>query len=136
MHQLILYHDYSRKEVHDIFDETSTFTPQAGTCRRAGRVLPYSYLGRLRYLTNDREREQPVYFTWQILDWHLPEDVRTRIDLTYESSMPGELISPIGEPGPYGLIQVAPPVGSAQRSGLTTDKYLKRPPCDYAEQDA
>ncbi len=135
MHQLILYHDYSRKEVHDIFDETSTFTPQAGTCRRAGRVLPYSYLGRLRYLTHDRDREQPVYFTWQILDWHLPEDVRERIHLTYESSTAGESISPIDETGRHGLIQVAPPAGTARRSGLSTDKYLKQPPRDYTEQD-
>jgi hypothetical protein len=209
---LILYHDYSRKEVHDIFDETSTFTPQAGTwglhgfveipdrpqdyvffvtfgqkqaehefdegitadgvfrwqsqpsqrltdptirqfiahnddrnsiylflrtaSRRAGRVLPYSYLGRLRYLTHDRDREQPVYFTWQILDWHLPEDVRERIHLTYESPTAGESISPIDETGRHGLIQVAPPAGTARRSGLSTDKYLKQPPRDYTEQDA
>jgi hypothetical protein len=212
MRPLILYNDYSRKEVHDIFDQKSTFTPQAGTwglhgfveipdrprdyvffatfgqkqahhefdegitadgvfrwqsqpnqrladstirhfiaqdddrnsiylfvrtaSSRAGRVLPYTYLGRLRYLTHDREREQPVYFTWQILDWHLPEDARARIHLMYESPMPGESISPIGEPAPSGLTQVAPPAGPGQRSGLNTNKYLKRPPRDYAEQDA
>jgi uncharacterized protein DUF3883/uncharacterized protein DUF3427 len=212
MRQLILYNDYSREEVHDIFDQKTTFTPQAGTwglhgfvevpdrprdyvffvtfgqkqadhefnegitadgvfrwqsqprqrlgdpiieqfiahdddrnsvylflrtaSRRAGQVLPYSYLGRLRYLTHDRERQQPVFFTWQILDWHLPEDVRARIHLTYESSVPGDSIPPTNEAGLHGLIQVAIPTGSTRRPGLSTDKYLKRPPHDYAEQDA
>ena len=31
MRELILYEDYSREEVHDIFDRDSVFTPQAGT---------------------------------------------------------------------------------------------------------
>ena len=30
MPQLILYDDYSREEVHDIFDPKSTFTPKRG----------------------------------------------------------------------------------------------------------
>jgi len=116
-------------------DRNSIYLFLRTASRRAGRVLPYSYLGRLRYLTHDRDREQPVYFTWQILDWHLPEDVRERIHLTYESSTAGESISPIDETGRHGLIQVAPPAGIARRSGLSTDKYLKQPPRDYTEQD-
>lgn len=31
MRTLILYDDYSREEVHDIFASGTTFTPQAGT---------------------------------------------------------------------------------------------------------
>jgi hypothetical protein len=30
-HPLVHYQNYTRKEVHDVFDPTSTFTPQAGT---------------------------------------------------------------------------------------------------------
>jgi hypothetical protein len=87
-------------------------------------------------VTHDRKRQQPVYFTWQILDWHLPEDVRSRIDLTYESSAPGESISPINQVGRLGLTQVSIPTNSAGRPGLSTEKYLKRPPQDHADQDA
>lgn len=29
--KLVKYHDYSRKEIHDIFDPTSQFTSQRGT---------------------------------------------------------------------------------------------------------
>jgi hypothetical protein len=51
--------------------------------------------------------------------------------------MPGESIAPIDETGRHGLIRVdPPPVGPARRSGLSTDLYRKRPPRDYAEQDA
>ena len=32
---------------------------------------PYTYLGRLKYLSHDTEREQPVHFKWQILEWRL-----------------------------------------------------------------
>src|SRR5215472_3108956 len=35
---------------------------------RKGSVVPYTYLGRLKYLVHDHDREQPVYFTWQILE--------------------------------------------------------------------
>lgn len=31
MRKLVLYDDYSRNEVHDLFDPESTFSPQAGT---------------------------------------------------------------------------------------------------------
>jgi hypothetical protein len=136
MRHLILYDDYSREEVYDIFDQNSIYLFLRTANRRAGRVLQYSYLGPLRYLTHDRERQQPVYFTWQILDWHLPEHVRARIQLTYEPSGPGEPISLINQVGRFGLTQGAVPTNSAGRPGLSTDRYLKRPPRDYAEQDA
>jgi hypothetical protein len=163
MRELILYKDYSREEVHDIFDPESTFTPQAGTWglqgivelpnrvgdyvffvtfgqkqaahefdegitvdgvfrwqsqpkqrlsdstirtlishdedqnsiylflrtgkRRDGSTASYMYLGRLKYLVHDHDREQPVYFTWQILNWNLPEHVRERMELTYEGTV-------------------------------------------------
>jgi hypothetical protein len=28
-----------------------------------------------------------VYFTWKILDWKLPKDVRVRMDLNYEEAV-------------------------------------------------
>ncbi|QWG55063.1 DUF3427 domain-containing protein [Bacillus mycoides] len=30
---------------------------------------PYTYLGKLAYITHDKEQQEPVYFKWQILDW-------------------------------------------------------------------
>src|SRR5215469_1101218 len=35
---LVLYQEYSRQDVHDLFDPSSTFTPQAGTWGLQGIV--------------------------------------------------------------------------------------------------
>jgi hypothetical protein len=202
MRELILYEEYFREEVHDIFDSDSKFTPQAGTwglqgiiqiperardyvffvtfgqkqathefdegitadgilrwqsqpkqrladatirnlishdedrhaiylfLRTAGRQ-PYTYLGRLKYLTHDRDRERPVYFTWQILDWQLPEDLRIRMNLIYE----GTLVVAAAEPR-SGLTLVDRPNGIGQRTGVGTATYKSTPLKDYALQDA
>lgn len=29
--------------------------------------MPYTYLGRLSYLSHDAERERPVHFEWQLI---------------------------------------------------------------------
>jgi hypothetical protein len=209
---LVHYYDYTREEVHDLFDPESTFTPQAGTWglqgiiempgrprdyvffvtfgksqaahefdegitpegvfrwqsqpkqrladrtiqdlighdedansvylflrttgRRNGSAPPYTYLGRLKYLVHDHDREQPVYFSWKILDWNLPDEVRDRIDLRYEGSAAlGIGIVETGQ-GPVGLVQVPGPSGTPARPGVSTSSYARRIVRDYAEQDA
>jgi hypothetical protein len=203
MRELILYEDYSRKEVHDVFDPDSKFTPQAGTWglqgiieipERAGDYVffvtygqrqathefdegitaegvlrwqsqpkqrlsdptirkliahdeeqhsiylflrtaarqPYTYLGCLKYLTHDHDRERPVYFAWQILDWLLPEQVRVRMNLTYEHPIPQ---APESTPSP-GLILVDAPTPSVGRRGVSTKTYKSSSPRDYAKEDA
>jgi Domain of unknown function (DUF3427) len=62
--------------------------------KRDGQIVPYTYLGRLRYSAHNRDLEKPVYFTWQILDWSLPEEVQKRIRLKYELNSDDESISP------------------------------------------
>jgi len=164
MRALIQYEDYSREEVHAIFDADSSFTPQAGTwglqgivkvperpgdyvffvtfgkkqsdhefdeditaegvlrwqsqpkqrlrdrdiqeliahdenknsiylflrtaASRLGLVAPYTYLGLLKYLVHDRDRDQPVYFTWQILYWDIPAAVLQRMQLFFGNEAP------------------------------------------------
>lgn len=149
---LTKYQEYSRKEVHDIFDKDSRFTPKSGTWGirgiishpsnlddfiffvtfgrsdlgftfeesitesgiltwqsepkqklnnptiqrlihhdhrknsihlflRTGRDRKFSYMGRLAYLTHDNEREEPVFFKWQILNWDLDEKQAEAMDL-------------------------------------------------------
>src|SRR5688572_20777035 len=41
---------------------------------RTRKGIPYTYLGRLKYLSHDIERENPVHFKWQILDWNVPSE--------------------------------------------------------------
>ena len=89
-------------------------------------------LGRLRYLSHDRDRQHPVYFTWQILDWSLPEEIRARIYLSYES----EPFAPAYVESRDTLVEVAVPTSSVRQVGLKTAEYIARPHHDYAEQDA
>ena len=37
---------------------------------RENKNVDYSYLGKLAYVSHDNQRECPVYFKWQILDWN------------------------------------------------------------------
>jgi hypothetical protein len=48
---------------------------------RTRRTSNYTYLGELKYLTHDPNREQPVYMYWQLLDWPIPDEVLERINL-------------------------------------------------------
>lgn len=209
---LNVYQDYTREEVHNIFDPLSVFIPQAGKWgipgiieipRRPGNYVffvtfgkrqakhefdegitpdgvlrwqsqpkqrlrdhtiqnlvahdedknsiylflrtsakikgiapPYTYLGRLKYLVHDHDREQPVYFTWKILDWNLPEEARLRMNLTYEGQ-PLSALEMLQEEEIRGaLIEVPGPTGQPSRRGVSTRNYSRRIVRDYAEQDA
>jgi hypothetical protein len=152
MLESVLYHDYTREDIHAVFSPDTIFTPQAGTWGLQGVVpIPhrpgdyaffvtfgqsqgehvfdegvttdgvlswqsqpqqglndkriqqwidhdefenniylflrtssgrkYTYLGRLECLSHDQEREKPVYFQWQILDWAMPLDRQKAIGL-------------------------------------------------------
>jgi len=197
---LVPYADYSREEVHNIFDPDSTFTPQAGTWGLQGIIQipdrphdyvffvtfgqkqaehqfdegispdgvlrwqsqpkqnlgdttirnlishdedrnsiylflrtadrrPYTYLGRLKYLTHDRDRERPVYFMWQILEWQLPEAARLRMNLAYEG------VAAPSQTG-QGLILVNRPETVDRRMGVNTPRYKAARRRDYAQEDA
>jgi hypothetical protein len=48
---------------------------------RTQRNDNYTYLGKLRYLAHDPVREKPVYMYWQLLDWPIPSEILSRINL-------------------------------------------------------
>lgn len=105
--QRLVHHDPDRNSVH-------LFLRTAG--RRGGTVLPYTYLGRLRYDGHDRERSRPVHFRWVLLNWPIPDAVRTRMNLRLEgefsSNEPasGHEIESIAIPAATNsLIEEAPP---------------------------
>jgi len=56
---------------------------------RTGEGRKYSYLGTLKYLSHDAEREQPVYFQWQILDWTISDDFLNKWNLQFQESSGG-----------------------------------------------
>ena len=96
----------------------------------------YTYLGKLKYLAHDKEREQPVYFQWQILDWNIPESRSAAIDLTLEVVSPTPLptISPDGP----GLVKTAPPKIEPTEIGTPLQKWkpFRARKVDYTRQSA
>jgi len=174
---LTKYHEYTRKDVHDIFEKTSQFTPRSGKWGirgiishpsnmddfiffvtfghkeggfsfeesvtesgvliwqsepkqklsdpniqkfishdhtkstihlflRTGKNRNYCYLGRLAYITHDNEREEPVHFKWQILNWEFDKEQAEAINLELLPDHP--LIEETKEVR-LSLTQTAPP---------------------------
>ena len=42
----------------------------------------YTYLGTLKYVSHNPQAEQPVYMYWRLLNWPIPQEVLSRINLT------------------------------------------------------
>jgi hypothetical protein len=193
MRTLVQYEDYTREEVHDIFDPNAPFTRSSGTWGISGIIRvserpgdfvffvtfgqivgahafdegitdsgvlswesqpqqhlrdqrireliahdearnsiylflrtsdrrPYTYLGRLKYLTHDATRERPVHFQWQILDWDLDKLPLERINLTLSTETSPNEQSRVAT---RGLIQTEPPAPT-NRIGVSTPTFQTR----------
>ena len=92
----------------------------------------------LKYLDHDRERERPVYFQWQILDWSLPEDRRKLLGLELQgATLPATQLSKPPEPRPArGDLVVVEAPARVQASGGTTSQFRSRKNVDYSVKDA
>jgi hypothetical protein len=104
---------------------------------------PYTYLGRLKYLAHDTEREHPVYFQWQLLDWSPPPVTVQRMDLALQ-------MLPRGTRTPsWPETEATTAVASARlviedfhashlrgRPGTTTRTFRAQRAADYAQVDA
>lgn len=102
---------------------------------RSANGRPYTYLGRLSYVTHDAFRERPVHFQWQLLDWPAPPEVTDRLGL----SLAGPGTSPDLSEKPVrsrGLVMVEPPHQRGSRGGVSTDLFRTKKAPDYAARDA
>lgn len=93
---------------------------------------PYTYLGPLKYLTHDTERQRPVHFAWQLLDWPIPQDVQSRIGLSLEAS---ELPTPEPTEITVGLTPSPPPTPKNTKLGTTTRAFKARLRVSTPEKD-
>lgn len=101
---------------------------------RTNKRARYTYLGRLGYLTHDRNREAPVYFQWQLLDWQAPADVLSRMGLRLLRSASNESIA-LDEMLTNTLSIVDRPSGRKAREGVGTQDFKARKSPNYAERD-
>ena len=68
---------------------------------RSHTGLPYTYLGRLKYLSHDNQSERPVRIKWQILDWHIDRATLQHMALGLRDES-GQILD-AGSPGQYRL---------------------------------
>ncbi|TGU71628.1 DUF3427 domain-containing protein [Geomonas terrae] len=92
----------------------------------------YTYLGRLHYITHDKDREKPVHFKWQILDWDIPELVVAKMGLTFTGS---EFIEP-HKPKVLNTLQMSSPPKPSSRTGVGTPTFKGKRDVDYSQKDA
>lgn len=204
MTNLLLWEDYSREEVHEIFSPDTNFTPQRGTWGLHGIVpIPgrdndwvffvtygqkqgehsfdesitedgilswqsqpsktltsnviqkliqyddainnihlflrtigrgkYSYLGRLSYKSHDSQREMPVHFQWQLIDWPAPHHFLNRINF---HPVPNNKIPSLPIFDKRNVLETtAPPDRRKKRRGVSTDEFCGNKSPNYALQD-
>lgn len=104
----------------------------------AGAVMPYTYLGRLSYLTHDAERERPVYFQWQLIDRWPPADavlVRMGLALAATEQPAIEPVAVTAAEMTASLTETPPPMVSGRKGRRTADFRARKSP-DRSVQDA
>ncbi len=91
----------------------------------------YTYLGKLAYISHDEEREKPVYFKWQILDWEIPSEKAKQMKLELTPSQVSDSIS--SSTNNNQLIQTAVPVVTKRKK--KTREFIARK-VDFADNTA
>ena len=80
----------------------------------------YEYLGRLKYLTHDKDREKPVYFQWQLLDI----DRDSYIDIQHKDSNKEE--------ESIGTLERVDEMPDSKKVGISKDNFRTKKSPDYA----
>lgn len=105
---------------------------------RTKRDIDYTFLGKLKYLTHDNERENPVYFKWQILEWSVEDETINRMNLSLQEnsvSKREEKVVSENKKLEGKLVVVRPPDGFTERLGTDTERFRRRYRIDYARRE-
>ena len=84
----------------------------------------YEYLGRLKYLTHDKDREKPVYFQWQLLDI----DRDSYIDIQHKDSNKEE--------ESIGTLERVDEMPDSKKVGISKDNFRTKKSPDYALRES
>jgi len=86
----------------------------------------YIYMGKLKYISHDKNRERPVYFQWQIIDWDIKNNKKIR------------LLKELNEPqiniNDDTLSLSKPPIPNLSK-GISTNEFRAYKNVDYSSQD-
>jgi Domain of unknown function (DUF3883)/Domain of unknown function (DUF3427) len=97
---------------------------------RAKSGEEYGYFGTLGYLTHDTQREKPVHFQWQLMDWAAPTEFLQAVGiLPVLDAMPRLEAK---EDKQKNVIEfVAPPSPRTRRNGTSTIEFQTRKSPNY-----
>jgi hypothetical protein len=97
----------------------------------------YTYLGRLEYLSHDLEREKPVYFQWQILDWSMPLGKQRAVELRPQPKTiaPPQNLSVEKPPSVSGQLSEVPAPAKTSHFGQRTFQFRGKRTADYSVKD-
>jgi hypothetical protein len=115
IHQLILHND---------------LTNNIYLFLRENKRDEYTYYGKLAYLEHDKDREKPVYFQWQLLDW---DHTETTEELTLNPTVRSP--STVKEAVAKSLRQ-SDELPTQKRKGVAKELFRARKSPDYAAKDA
>jgi hypothetical protein len=91
---------------------------------------PYMFMGFLKYVSHDRERERPVHFHWQILEFDPTKDYESLLGLKLELA-PSAAAIDIPEQRPAAQTLVAMPTPSIDNSvkgvAIVTTDFRRAP---------
>jgi len=95
----------------------------------------YGYFGNLGYLTHDAQRERPVHFQWQLMDWPLPSGFVEEAGVNLIGDIRSYVAASAIEK-PEGLQFVAKPAPRQSRPGSSTSEFQTRKSPNYLAQHA
>ena len=95
---------------------------------------PYTYLGRLGYLTHDSVREQPVHFQWQLLDWNESNQAVQQMGLKLLSVEASDVVNPPTVIRDALTVEDKPEI-KRFRTGVTTEAFRSKKSPNYAARD-
>jgi hypothetical protein len=100
---------------------------------RTNNTQNYTYLGKLKYLSHDLEREKPVYFQWQILDWDIDKNVLDDMYMELEEVKEG---SPALESSNSKGLVVEDPPKISESKGIRTKTFQSSKKPDYSQRES
>jgi hypothetical protein len=97
---------------------------------RANKKDEYGYFGTLGYLTHDTQREKPVHFQWQLMDWEAPKEFLQTVGIfTVPDASP---LIEVHENKRQNFIElVLPPAPRTRRTGTSTLEFQTRKSPNY-----
>ena len=87
----------------------------------------YLYMGKLKYMSHDINRERPVYFQWQIMDW----DIKSSEKIIKELSESNEIEEHINN----NILSIQKPPVANTSKGISTNKFRANKNVDYSSRD-